>query len=271
MGERGSRTHLLEMGSGVVVKRYRSWDLGEPEREWRALELLDEHAPGLAPSPVRVDLDAAPPTVVMSRLDGVPLKGAVGVEQCCALAEAITGLQAAIPRRVLLEVPPRAGHPVELLRRVRTWCSRIQCPEGDPLLAEAFTTAIRWVDSSDLEGVLGRPGTPVFGSGDGNLANYLWDGTRVRLVDFEYSGRSDRAYELAEVGEHISVWEHSTIGLEPVLKRIELTSVEAVRLRDCRRLLALFWLLRVMTRRKDLSGRSSGALPGQVSRMLELL
>jgi Ser/Thr protein kinase RdoA (MazF antagonist) len=270
MGGRPS-THLLEMGSSMVVKRYRSWDLGEPEREWRALELLDEHAPGLAASPVRADLEAAPPTVVMSRLDGVPLEGAVGAEPGRALAEAIAWLQEAIPRRVLLEVPPRAGHPVELLRQVRMWCSKIQRPEGDPLLVEAFTAAIRWVDSSDLEDVLGRPGTPVFGSGDGNLANYLWDGTQVRLVDFEYSGRSDRAYELAEVVEHISVWEHSTIGLEPVLKRIELTSVEAVRLRDCRRLLALFWLLRVLTGRKDLSGRSSGALPGQAMRLLELL
>jgi hypothetical protein len=59
MGGR-STTHLLEMRANVAVKRHRSWDLGEPEREWRALELLGEHAPGLAPSPVRVDLAAAP-------------------------------------------------------------------------------------------------------------------------------------------------------------------------------------------------------------------
>jgi hypothetical protein len=266
-----SNTHVIEMGSGVVVKRYRPWDLGGPEREWRALELLDEHAPGLAPSPVRADLEGVPPTVVMSRLDGVPLQGTVGAEPGRALAEAITRLQEAIPRRVLLDVPPRAGYPVELLRRVRTWCSRIQRPEGDPLLTKAFTTAIGWVDGSDLEAVLGRPGTPVFGTGDGNLANYLWDGTTVRFVDFEYSGRSDRAYELAEVGEHISVWENSTTGLEAVLERIELTSAEAARLRDCRRLLALFWFLRVMTRRKDLAGQNSDVLEGQAMRLLGML
>ncbi|SEG99641.1 Phosphotransferase enzyme family protein [Nonomuraea solani] len=40
--------------------------------------------------------------------------------------------------------------------------------------------------------------TPVFGAGDGNLANFLWDGTRVRIVDFEDSGHSDLAYEVAE-------------------------------------------------------------------------
>ncbi|WUH99549.1 aminoglycoside phosphotransferase family protein [Spirillospora sp. NBC_00431] len=256
----------------MVVKRYRSWELGEPEREWRALELLDAHAPGLAPSPVRADLEAVPPTVVMSRLDGGPLEGAVGVEPGRALAEAIVRLQEAIPRRVLLDVPPRAGHPVDLLRRVRGLCSRVRCPEDDPLSAEAITSAATWVDGSDLEDVLARPGTPVLGSGDGNLANYLWDGTRVRLVDFEYSGRSDRAYELAEVAEHISVWEQSTTGLEPVLDRVELTPDEAVRLRDCRRLLALFWLLRVLSRRDHRHGRSAAAaLPGQATRLLELL
>ncbi|WP_281367907.1 hypothetical protein [Nonomuraea typhae] len=34
-----------------------------------------------------------------------------------------------------------------------------------------------------LAETLARPGTPVFGTGDGNLANYLWDGTRVGVVD----------------------------------------------------------------------------------------
>ncbi|MEU1387219.1 MULTISPECIES: phosphotransferase [unclassified Nonomuraea] len=41
---------------------------------------------------------------------------------------------------------------------------------------------------------------------DGNRANYLWDehDRRVRLVDWEDSGRNDRAFELGELCEHIS-------------------------------------------------------------------
>ena len=42
-------------------------------REWRALRLLAEHAPGLAPEPLRADLDAHQPVVEMSLLPGVPL------------------------------------------------------------------------------------------------------------------------------------------------------------------------------------------------------
>jgi len=36
------------------------------------------------------------------------------------------------------------------------------------------------------------------------LANYLWDGHRIRIVDFEDAGRSDVAYELASLVEHLS-------------------------------------------------------------------
>jgi len=44
----------------------------------------------------------------------------------------------------------------------------------------------------------------VLGQGDGNLANFLWDGGQVRIVDFEDSGPSDRAFELAVLVEHLS-------------------------------------------------------------------
>src|SRR5690606_1863415 len=64
----GRCTHHIEFRGDVVIKRYRSWDRGEPGREWTALKLLAEHAPGVAPSPVRAMLDADPPAIVMSRL-----------------------------------------------------------------------------------------------------------------------------------------------------------------------------------------------------------
>ena len=59
----------------MVVKRFRSWDRREAVREWTALVLLAEFAPGLAAVPVRADLAADPPVVEMSWLPGVPLGG----------------------------------------------------------------------------------------------------------------------------------------------------------------------------------------------------
>ncbi|MFI6534861.1 hypothetical protein ACIBHY_20570 [Nonomuraea sp. NPDC050547] len=70
-------THTIEMGPGVVVKRYRSVEHGQPEREWRAPGLLDRYAPGLAPAPVSADLDGAPPSVVMSWVAGSAVDEAV--------------------------------------------------------------------------------------------------------------------------------------------------------------------------------------------------
>ncbi|KUL37243.1 aminoglycoside phosphotransferase [Streptomyces sp. NRRL F-4489] len=82
----------------------------------------------------------------------------------------------------------------------------------------------------------------MFGAGDGNSANYLWDGHRVRVVDLEESGRSDRAYELAEIVEHVSAWVPRPFDTAAFLRRFPLTPAESARLRECRILLALVWL-----------------------------
>jgi Ser/Thr protein kinase RdoA (MazF antagonist) len=46
--------------------------------------------------------------------------------------------------------------------------------------------------------------TVVLGHTDPNLSNYLWDGSVVRIIDFEDSGSSDPEFELADLVEHIS-------------------------------------------------------------------
>ncbi|MGW4384726.1 hypothetical protein ACWEMJ_33225, partial [Kitasatospora sp. NPDC004531] len=56
-------THGVEFGADTVRKRFRPDADGDPEREWRALTLLDRHAPGLAPRPLAL----AGRTVTMSR------------------------------------------------------------------------------------------------------------------------------------------------------------------------------------------------------------
>ncbi|WP_214326525.1 phosphotransferase family protein [Nonomuraea sediminis] len=253
--------HTIEVRSDVVIKRYRSLTHGQPEREWRALELLHEHTPGLAPAPVTADLDADPPTVVMSRLGGGAVHGPIKGQLADALAEAVDRVQQAIPRHVLERVPARAGHPVELLEQVRSWCAPALPSDGDPEVTDALREAGSWAEQPWLDELMAQPGTPVFGTGDGNLANYLWDGTNIRVIDFEYSGRSDRAFELAEVIEHISVWRNDTSGMTAVLEKLELTADEAARFTECRRLLALYWLLRS-------SGETKAA---QTRRMLTLL
>ncbi|MEE1791108.1 aminoglycoside phosphotransferase [Streptomyces sp. BE308] len=101
---------------------------------------------------------------------------------------------------------------------------------------------LEWLARSDMERV-GRPDVPrVFGPGDGDLADYLWDGTRVRVVDFEDSGLSDRPFELAEITEHVAARVGPPLAAETFLSLFDLNTAERARLSECRKLLALVWL-----------------------------
>lgn len=82
-------------------------------------------------------------------------------------------------------------------------------------------------------------GQPVFAQCDPNLANHLWDGNSVHLVDFETSGRGDRATELADFAEHITVWAHAGISAEAFLDRFDLNPGERQQITQLRRLFAL--------------------------------
>ncbi len=70
-----SQTHELRFTDTEVRKRFVSWDRGEADREWACLVLLAEHAPGLAPRPLRREVEGGAPVVVMERLAGEPLGG----------------------------------------------------------------------------------------------------------------------------------------------------------------------------------------------------
>jgi aminoglycoside phosphotransferase (APT) family kinase protein len=235
-------THTVELGPPDVTKRFRRGGRERCEREWRALTLLAAYAPGLAPVPLGVGLTADEPVVVMSRLPGEPLRGKpLTGRQLKALAAAVGELYAALPAGVLDEIPVRPGRQDQLIAQIHAWAPRAR-PRVGGEVGVAMDRGLEWLASSGMEGA-GRPDVPrVFGPGDGNLANYLWDGSRVRIVDFEDSGLSDRAFELAEITEHVASWVDHPLDVSSFLDEFELNAVERVRLQDCRRLLALVWL-----------------------------
>jgi len=263
-------THAIEVGPVSVIKRFRDKGRERCEREWRALTLLDTYAPGLAAEPLRSDPAAAVPAIVMSRLSGTPLRGrALDARQVRALADAVTALQDAVPSPVLAELPLRPGHQGELIAHLRNW-SAAEGPHTDSGVSRGKDAGMAWLAKSGLE--TGEPAVPaVFGPGDGNLANYLWDGTRVRVVDFEDSGRSDRAFELAEITEHVSSWVGPPLDVPSFLGHFDLTAAEVSRLRDCRRLLALVWLFLLSFDDPDNPRNPPGTADRQADRLLELL
>ncbi|WP_433435399.1 phosphotransferase family protein [Nonomuraea sp. CA-141351] len=268
----GRCTHILDFRDDVVVKRYTSWERGEPLREWAALTLLAEHAPGLAPTPLEAALNAHPPVIVMSRLPGRTLRGeqATG-EQIKAMATALNRLHQ-IPPEVVEGVEPAAWRPAAAVDKTRVWADKQPDLGNNPLVQEAFRAGVAWLASNAPDQLTTNPLPPVLGLADGSHANYLWDEHegRMRLIDWEDSGRNDRAFELGEVCEHISRVD-GALDAEQLLVHIDLTPGEAQRVRDFRRLIALGWFLQLGPDGPATPHNPVGTVERQAERVLELL
>jgi len=279
-GPRPFSTHGITIEDGLAIKRFltkvdhgeRRLYGGEPDREWRALTLLAKHAPGLAPNPVRADLDANPPLIVMSLLPGEPLgTRPVSDDQEQAIAAAINRLHHAVRPSVLASIEPTPGHPGLLPDRIRDMARAFDPKSLDPQPRQAYQAALAWLDGGAAARAASVTGQPVFAQGDPNLANHLWDGATVRLVDFEASGRGDQAAELADLVEHITVWAHAGINAEPFLDRFDLTASRRRQIAQLRRLFAAFWLMRLLPGGNAHHRNPPGTFERQADRLLGLL
>jgi Ser/Thr protein kinase RdoA (MazF antagonist) len=265
-------THEIHVDAGrsVVIKRFRSWDRAEPAREWAALVLLAEFAPGLAAAPVRADLAADPPVIEMSRLPGVPLGGTpLSAAQADALALALGRLWTAVPRARMTGLDWPGLNASQLARQVTGMLAARHTMDDRALVRQAWQAGANWFSGGALDGLHG--GNVVLGQGDSNLANFLWDGTQVRIVDFEDSGPSDRAFELAVLVEHISAWSDAGLSADAFLALFDLTAAEQVRVREYRRLSALFWLMLLLPDGPAHRRNPPGTLERQAARLLLLL
>jgi hypothetical protein len=252
-------THVLAVADGLVTKRYTSWRRGEHRREWAVLRRLHRHAEGLAPQPIRATLDATPPTVTMTLVPGRPLSGGCGGVE-------VAGLSAAL--RTLWSVP-LGGEPT-----VDDWTDDLHFarplvetdwPDPPREIAEALVAATHWWRGPDPDLLRERPTTLVLGHRDPNLANYLWDGHQIRVVDFEDARASDPATELALLAEHLSTRE-----LDPD-RLLSCFTVDERRLRASRRLWAMFWLSLLRPGSAAIRRNPVGTERRQARRLLDLL
>jgi hypothetical protein len=270
------QTHQLSLDpeGQVATKRFGAASRGEAEREWRALQLLAEHAPGLAPAPIRADLSGAVPLIEMSLLPGVSLGGApLTAEQESALVLALGQLWQAVPVERVTLVPGESGNQAQLMAEVTRMLDGAAGRQADPVVGKALASGADWLSWGPVAvagpaGPRQRDDHQVLGQGDGNLANFLWDGERVRIVDFEDSGPSDRAFELAVLVEHVSAWLEAGLDAARFVAAFGLSRAELERLASWRRLAALFWLLRFEA---GGTGQSADRLRAQADRLLGLL
>jgi len=249
-----SQTHRIDVGGDVVTKTYVDWSRGEHLREWAALRVISAAAPDLVPVPVSF-APQAQPSITMGWLPGSPLTGSLSAAQ-------LEGLQVALAE--LWSIPSSSLEPfgygafVERIRRgISSW-------SGSGVVAQAHQAAEQWLAGSAVA-ELEEPLDVVIGHGDPNLANYLWDGQRVRIVDFEDAGRSDLAFELANLVEHIASRDTEWTGF------LEGFQVEPARLRAARCLWAAFWLTLLRPGEVAAHRNPAGTAELQAERVLGLL
>ncbi len=264
-------THELTIGDREVVKRFRSWGRDGSEREWMALTLLHRFSPGLAPEPLGFRTQDGQPVVVMSRVPGVSLGTApLAPAQVAAVADAMRTMHQAVPTVDLSEVPERRAGPREQTAEVRAWFRRSR-HQGSALVESAMVAAEAWVGSLNASALMEPLVDRVFSQGDGNLANFIWDGRRCFVVDFEDSGVSDLAYEVADLVEHVSVWLTGLLDPEDLVTRLSLKAPQRRRLLEFRRLMALFWLQMLMPGNRGHERNPKGSVERQAQRVLDLL
>lgn len=264
------QTHDLSFARSTVTKTYTSWGRGEPDREWAALTVLAEHAPGLAPEPLeRHEVDGRP-AITMTRLPGTPLgTGPLTVAQTDAVAHAVRRVHA-VPLHAL---PPVLGErisgPSRFAADIGAWLAPDVdlTPCRDPhLVAEAVDAARAWIATPPAGARL-----EVLALADGNLANFLWDGERCRVVDLEDSGASDRAYELADQVEHITFRVAGQGDPDRLATAAGLPDDDRPRWASYRGIFACFWLVMLLPGNPAWSRNPESSTEDQSRHLLRIL
>lgn len=235
-------THLVTVGDTEVRKEFVADHEVQAQRDWACLTLLAEHAPGLAPRPLRRE-DGETPVIVMERIAGEPLAPRpLSARQASALGSALRQLYD-VPLEAVSEagIGPRTyGAPEHALLLVE-WLAAdhdVEECEDPALVAEALALARTYVAAPRLP----EPRLIALGIADLNPANVLWDGQRCRLVDFEDGGLSDPAYELADHVEHLGSRLHGVYDVHALAAAVGLDAEARERMAAYRPLWAAFWL-----------------------------
>jgi Ser/Thr protein kinase RdoA (MazF antagonist) len=269
-----TQTHELTFTDTEVRKRFVSWDRGEAEREWSCLSLLAEHAPGVAPRPLRREIVDGAPVVVMERLPGAPLGSEpLTPAQTVSLGEALRRLYdvplAAVEAARVAE--RRYGPTSDAVATVREWLADdydlAACREP-ALVGDAVALALRWLDAP---GMLPEARLSALGIADLNPANVLWDGERCRLVDFEDGGLSDPAYELADHVEHLGGRLTGVFHPETLVDAVGLDPAGRQRFAAYRPLWAAFWLAMLLPGNGGWRRNPAGTTEAQARHLMGLL
>lgn len=203
-GGRNNRVFAWDGPDGeVCLKLYRTDKRDRAAYEYQALTHVAACGVTAAPQPLWHDPDPELPAVAMTMLAGQPVPD---------LAEPTTALRAVVAvLGQLREIPlgpfadtPRVDSAASYMKRVtEVWPGQLDECDDEPLTADMRSLLGVWHERGDAA-VLAEPAPRIFSRGDSNLLNWLWDEPNVHVVDWEFIGYSDTAYDAAELVEHLS-------------------------------------------------------------------
>jgi Ser/Thr protein kinase RdoA (MazF antagonist) len=264
-------THGLTIGATEVRKEFVADHEEQAEREWASLALLAEHAPGLAPRPLRRE-DGETPVIVMERIPGEPLAPRpLTTLQTQALGASLRRLYD-VPVEVVREagIGPRRYGTAEHAQVMVEWLA------DDHDLGECLDPVLVGEAVEVARAYVAAPPVPAsrltaLGIADLNPANVLWDGRTVRLVDFEDGGLSDPAYELADHVEHLGSRLPGVYDVQALPVAVGLDDEARERMAAYRPLWAAFWLAMLLPGNGGWRRNPRGTTEGQARHFLALV
>ena len=264
-------THQLTIGTTEVRKQFVADHEAQADREWACLRLLAEHAPGLAPRPLRRE-DAETPVIVMERVAGEPLAPRpLTASQTQALGAALRRLyDVPVEAVAAAGIGPRRYGVAEHARVMREWLSEDhdlgECRDT-VLVGEALEAAREYVADPPLP----ETRRTALGIADLNPANVMWDGQAVRLLDFEDGGLSDPAYELADHVEHLGSRLPGVYDVNALPAAVGLVAEDRARMAAYRPLWAVFWLAMLLPGGRSWHRNPRGTTEWQAAHFMALV
>jgi Ser/Thr protein kinase RdoA (MazF antagonist) len=202
-GGRNNRVFAWDSPDGeVCLKLYRTDKRDRAACEYQALMHVAGRGVTAGPQPLWHDPDPQLPAVAMSMLPGQPVPDLREPTTALRAIVAVLGQLRDIPLGPFADMARVDSATNYMTRITDAWPSQLD-EHDEPLTADMRSLLDAWHEHGDAS-ALAEPAPRIFSRGDSNLFNWLWDEPDIHVVDWEFAGYSDTAYDAAEFVEHLS-------------------------------------------------------------------
>lgn len=203
-GGRNNRVFAWNSADGeVCLKLYRIDKRDRAACEFNALNHVAAHGVTNAPQALWHDPDPNLPAVAMSMVAGEPVPDLAEPSTALRAVVSVLGQLRALPLGPFADLP-RVDTAASYMNRItEVWPSQLDEYASEPITADMRSLLDAWHRHNDAT-VLTEPAHRIFSRGDSNLLNWLWADPEISVVDWEFTGYSDTAWDAAEFIEHLS-------------------------------------------------------------------